>query len=100
MDNLEHEQETDQEYIDSYNAGYLIGKYSPEIRDLLVPVKGDGQKFEAFTSGMEQYSLEQTNDRTIIEKPKDNLPDFLKKHGSDNVSFKDKEPNRDIEPER
>jgi hypothetical protein len=99
MDNLEHEQETDQEYIDSYNAGYLIGKYSPEIRDLLVPVKGDGQKFEAFTSGMEQYSLEEAN-KTAIEKPKDNLPDFLKKHGSDRTSSNEREPDRDIEPER
>ena len=99
MENFD-EQQTDQEFVDAFNAGYFIGKYAPELKELLNPIKADGTRFEAFAAGMEQYTLEQEKEKMISEKSKDNLPDFLKKHSTEDKSLDPKNPDRDIEPER
>jgi|GEM_PF-4128164 len=82
----------EQEYIDLYNKGYGLHKFSPEISELLISAQGKGVKLEAVKSGIEQAKSEHEPSR---------LPNWLQKDRFDKNNkdiYQSKE--KDIEPEK
>ncbi len=89
--NLEDKLE-EQEYIDLYNKGYGLYKFSPEMAELVIMGKSKAPQMNALKAGVEQSKNDYEPDL---------LPDWLKQdrfkeNGKDMNSHTDKE----IEPEK
>lgn len=67
----DNDKDLDQEFIDEVNAGYLLGKYSPEIMDLIVQATGNSRYLDALKQGKEIFDKEIRDDYT---------PDWLKEN--------------------
>ena len=85
----DEDKDLDQEFIDNVNAGYLLGKYSPEIMDLIVQVTGKSKYLDALKQGKEISDKEIRDDFTPDwlkeDRFKENKSDLSKSRGKDDV---------------
>ena len=94
----ENKEIEDQEYIDQFNAGYLIGKHSPELADLIDHMRSDNLKLMAIKDGIGEYASEKE-----LNLEKERMPSWLKedpfKQNLDVIGpSKDIDKDIDVEP--
>jgi len=81
------DKDLDQEFIDEVNAGYLLGKYSPEIMDLITQATGKSKYLDALKQGKEIFDKEIRDDYTPDwlkeDRFKENKSDLGKARGKD-----------------
>lgn len=89
----------EEDYQKSFNDGYILQQFEPQLAEHLASAKGSGDKINAFKEGREQF-INETNKERKAEKSRDHLPDFLKLDRFEEKDIDANEPDRNIEPER
>jgi hypothetical protein len=80
----------EQDYIDGFNLGYVMNKYSPEIGELISHAQGSGGRLDGMKAGLQQFDKENSKSR---------MPGWLKREGYEKPASQP-EKSKDIEPER